>query len=54
VKVDMGPDVRRGLTAICERESTRHEVSLADLTFPAASKLGRVVAAYRRWLGLES
>jgi hypothetical protein len=54
VKVDAGPDVRRGLTAICEREGTRHEVSLVDLALPADSELGRVVAAYRRWLGCES
>jgi hypothetical protein len=51
VKVDAGLDVRRGLTAICERDGTRHEVSLADLTFPIDSQLGRVTAAYRRWLG---
>jgi hypothetical protein len=53
VKVDAGPDVRRGLTAICDRDGTRHEVSLVDLTFPTGSELGRVVAAYRRWLGPE-
>jgi hypothetical protein len=53
VKVDAGPDVYRGLTAICDRDGTRHEVSLVDLTFPAGSELGRVAAAYRRWLGPE-
>ncbi len=53
VKIDAGPDVRRGLIAICKRDSTRHEVALADLTFPEDSELGRVATAYRRWLGYE-
>ncbi len=53
VKVDMGPDVRRGLTAVCERDGTRYEISLVDLAFSADSELGRVTAAYRRWLGYE-
>lgn len=51
VRIDEGPDARRGLTAVCERDGTRYEVSLADLAFPADSELGRVAAAYRRWLG---
>jgi len=53
VKIDAGPDVRRGLTAICERDGARYEVSLVDLAFPADSELGRVTAAYRRWLGCK-
>lgn len=53
VNIDAGPDVRRGLTAVCERDGARYEVSLVDLVFPANSELGRVAAAYRRWLGAE-
>ena len=49
--VTVGPDVRRGLITVCEREGSRYEVSLADLEFDPASKLGRVAAAYRLWLG---
>jgi hypothetical protein len=51
VRIDAGTDVRRGLTAVCERDGTRYEVSLVDLVVPADSELGRVTAAYRRWLG---
>ena len=51
VGVAEGPDVRRGLLAICEREGARYEVSLADVKFGQPSKLGRVAAAYRLWLG---
>lgn len=49
--VTVGPDVRRGLVAVCEREGTRHHVSLADLRFEPGSQLGLVANAYRRWLG---
>lgn len=48
--VKAGPDVRRGLIAVCERGGSRYEVSLADVAFDPASRLGRVAAAYRRWL----
>ena len=51
--VTAGPDVRRGLIAVCEREGARYEVSLADVEFDPASELGRVAAAYRRWLGCD-
>jgi len=53
VAVDCGPDARRGLLAVCERDHQRFEVSLADLTFGPSSELGQVVAAYRRWLGCD-
>ena len=49
--VDCPSDVRRGLTAVCERESHRFELSLADIRFGDASKLGRIARAYRRGLG---
>jgi len=53
VAVDCGPDARRGLLAVCERDHQRFEVSLADLTFVPSSELGQIVAAYRRWLGCD-
>ncbi len=49
-----GPDVRRGLIALCERDGRRFEVSLVDVEFETRSELGRVAAAYRRWLGCDS
>jgi hypothetical protein len=47
-----GPDVRTGLRA-CVRgpDGKTHDVALSDLELPHDSELGRVVAAYRRWLG---
>lgn len=51
--VTAGPDVRRGLIAVCERGGSRYEVSLADVAFDRSSELGRVAAAYRRWLGCD-
>ena len=53
VAVDCGPDARRGLIAMCERGGRRFELSLADIAFDEFSELGRVVAAYRRWLGCD-
>jgi len=53
VSVDCPSDSRRGLTAMCEREGQRFELSLADIRFGDASELGRVAAAYRRWLGCD-
>ncbi len=49
-----GPDVRRGLIALCERDGRRFEVSLGDVEFETRSELGRVAAAYRRSLGCDS
>ncbi len=49
-----GPDVRRGPIAVCERDGQRFEVSLVDVDFEPGSQLGRVAAAYRRWLGCDS
>lgn len=51
--VGEGPDARRGLIAVCERDGTRHDVSLVDLRFEPGSQLGLMVAAYRRWLGCD-
>ncbi len=49
--VDFPSGMRRGLTAVCERDGERFELSLADIRFGDASELGRVAGAYRRWLG---
>ena len=53
VAIDCGPDARRGLLAVCERDHQRFELSLADLVLGTSSELGRIVAAYRRWLGCD-
>lgn len=49
--VDAGPDVRTGLLAHVRRDDDTYELALADISFPADSELGLVVAAYRRWQG---
>jgi hypothetical protein len=47
-----GPDVRAGLRArVRGPDHITHEVALSDLAFRDDSKLGTIVAAYRRWLG---
>ena len=51
LRIDCGPDVRTGLTALVLRDGARHEVALADLSFAPGSELKVVVAAYRRWQG---
>lgn len=53
ISVTTGPDLQRGLLAVCEREGARQEVSLADLSFKPDSELGLVASAYRRWLGCD-
>ena len=50
VSIECGPDARRGLLAVCERDSRRFELSLADIVFDESSELSQTVAAYRRWL----
>lgn len=49
--VDCPSGIRRGLTAMCERDNHRFELSLADIRFGDTSELGRIAGAYRRWLG---
>jgi len=51
VAVDCPTDIRRGLTAVCERGGKRFELSLADLRFADDSELRHVTDAYRHWLG---
>ena len=53
VAVDRPTDIRRGLTAVCERDGKRFELSLADLRFADGSELRHVTDAYRHWLGCE-
>ncbi len=43
---------RAGLLATCKRGDATHELSLADVVFPAASAGAALVARYRTWLGL--
>jgi tetratricopeptide (TPR) repeat protein len=46
---------RRGLTALCRRENGgEHIVAAADVVLPHGSSGAFLIAAYRRWLGLES
>lgn len=54
IGVTQGPDVRRGLIAVCERDGQRFEVSLVDVDFEPRSELGHVAAAYRRWLSCNA
>lgn len=51
IAIDTGPDARTGLLSRCRRGGGVHEVAFADLTFPAASELGLIRDAYRRWQG---
>lgn len=53
VGIDQGPDERRGLEAVCQRNGSEYRVSLADLAFDPDSEIATVVAAYRHWLGLN-
>jgi hypothetical protein len=46
-------DERRGLLARCRRNGQEYPLSLLDLAFPGDSEAARLVAAYRRWLGLD-
>ena len=53
VGVAAGPDARRGLVARCERDGGRYDIALVDVAFDSGSELGKVAAAYRRWLGCD-
>jgi hypothetical protein len=55
VKIDYDGNERRGLTAQCRREDgSKYLVAAADVVFPEGSSGARYVAAYRKWLGIES
>jgi tetratricopeptide (TPR) repeat protein len=54
VQVDYDGNERRGLTARCCREDgSSHVVALCDVVLPHRAPAARLVAAYRRWMGLE-
>ena len=51
---DFDGDERRGLLASVERGESRAAISVLDLDFTSADPtLGRIIAAYRRWLGIS-
>ena len=55
VEIDYDGNERRGLTAKCHREDgSEHVVAASDVVFPQGSSGARYVAAYRKWLGLET
>lgn len=43
---------RRELTATCQRAGRCHEVALLDIAIHADPTTSRLLAAYRRWLGV--
>jgi hypothetical protein len=52
-RIDFGGDERRGLVASVERDGTSATISILDLDFTATGQpVARIVAAYRRWLGI--
>jgi hypothetical protein len=53
-KFDYDGNPRRGLTATCRRSrGATYVVSAADVMISLATPGGRVVAAYRKWLGID-
>jgi hypothetical protein len=55
VDIEYDGNERRGLTAKCRREDgSEHSVAASDVVFPKGSSASLLLAAYRRWLGLES
>lgn len=51
--VDFDGDERRGLVAAVERDESTATISILDLDLTAADPtVARLVAAYRRWLGI--
>ncbi len=54
VEVDYDGNPLRSLTAKCRREGTgEHVIGLSDVRFPEGSEGARLLAAYRKWLGIE-
>lgn len=55
VDIEYDGNERRGLTAKCRREDgSEHSVAASDVVFPKGSSALLLLAAYRRWLGLDS
>lgn len=45
----------RGLTARCRRENgCEYQIAACDVEFPVGSKGALYIAAYRRWIGMET
>ena len=44
---------RRELIATCQRAGHHHDIALLDVTVDAHPNLSRLIAAYRRWLGIQ-
>lgn len=54
VQIDYDGNERRGLTARCRREDgSEHVVAACDVSFRDGTEASRLVAAYRKWLGLD-
>lgn len=52
--VDFDGDGRSGLTAVVESDARAWTVSLLDIEIAADQhRFARLVAAYRRWLGID-
>jgi hypothetical protein len=51
---DFDGDERGGLVAAIERDGVKSTISLLDVNVPSSAPTARrLVAAYRRWLGIE-
>jgi hypothetical protein len=51
--IDFDGDERRGLVAVVQRDAKRTAISLLDIEIPPSQQTAdRLVAAYRRWLGM--
>jgi len=55
IAFDHDGNQRRGLIARCRQEDgSEHTVAAAEVAFPAKTYLLRYLAAYRKWMGLDS
>lgn len=53
-EIDYGGNPRRGLTARCRREGgAEHVIAASEVVFPESSVGARLIAAHRKWLGLD-
>ncbi len=54
VELDYDGNLRRGLVARCTREdSSEHRVSASEVVLAEQSDGGNLIAAYRKWSGLD-
>jgi hypothetical protein len=54
IGIDYDGNDRRGLTAKCRRtDGTEYIVAASDVVFSGRSAGDRVIASYRKWLGIE-